>query len=105
MKTETQRHMSDYTYEGTKKNSFTVADIFCGAGGFSEGFRQMGFKVDFGLDFWKPAIETHRLNQPECNVIQKDILENDCLCRYPSLHFLRTVYSKFLRLHQRGESL
>ena len=40
----------------------TVIDFFCGAGGFSEGFRQQGFKVVMGIDVWEPAIETHNLN-------------------------------------------
>lgn len=44
----------------------TVADFFCGAGGFSEGFRQMGFKVVFALDKWAPARKTHALNHPDC---------------------------------------
>lgn len=39
-----------------------VADLFCGAGGFSEGFRQAGFEIVFGLDNWKPAVDTHNLN-------------------------------------------
>ena len=40
----------------------TVIDFFCGAGGFSEGFRQQGFKVVMGIDIWRPAIDTHNLN-------------------------------------------
>ena len=40
----------------------TVIDIFCGAGGFSEGFKQQGFKIVAGIDFWKPAIDTFNLN-------------------------------------------
>jgi DNA (cytosine-5)-methyltransferase 1 len=55
----------------------TVADFFCGAGGFSEGFRMKGFDVVFALDNWKPAITTHKLNHPECNSVQADILELD----------------------------
>lgn len=39
-----------------------VIDFFCGAGGFSEGFRQQGFKVIKGIDNWRPAILTHNLN-------------------------------------------
>jgi len=39
-----------------------VVDFFCGAGGFSEGFRQQGFEVIQGIDFWQPAVETHNLN-------------------------------------------
>lgn len=45
-----------------------VADFFCGAGGFSEGFRQMGFKIVYGMDIWPPAVETFRKNFPEANV-------------------------------------
>lgn len=40
----------------------TVIDFFCGAGGFSEGFRQQGFEIIMGIDNWRPAIETHNLN-------------------------------------------
>ena len=44
---------------------FRVADFFCGAGGFSEGFRQMGFDIVFGLDNWEPAVETFKHNFPK----------------------------------------
>jgi DNA (cytosine-5)-methyltransferase 1 len=54
-----------------------VADFFCGAGGFSEGFRQKGFDVVFALDNWKPAIDTHELNHPECDSRLINILELD----------------------------
>lgn len=39
-----------------------VIDFFCGAGGFSEGFRQQGFKIVMGIENWRPAIQTHNLN-------------------------------------------
>lgn len=55
----------------------SVADFFCGAGGFSEGFRQKGFDVVFALDYWKPAIDTHELNHPKCKHVQMNILELD----------------------------
>lgn len=44
-----------------------VADFFCGAGGFSEGFRMAGFDVVFALDNWNYARLTHKLNHPNCN--------------------------------------
>ncbi len=49
-------------------------DFFCGAGGFSEGFRQMGYDVIYGFDHWKPAVETfnHNFNL-NCEV--KNILD------------------------------
>jgi len=64
--------------ENFKNTEFTFIDFFCGAGGFSEGFRQQGFKPIRGIDLWKPAIETHNLNFG-LNDEVKDILdfEND----------------------------
>ncbi|AWI25218.1 DNA cytosine methyltransferase [Flavobacterium pallidum] len=52
----------------------TVIDFFCGAGGFSEGFRQMGFDIKYGYDHWKPATDTfnHNFNL-DCSV--KNILD------------------------------
>lgn len=41
---------------------YTVLDIFCGAGGFSEGFRQQGFEIIMGIDSWEPAINTFNHN-------------------------------------------
>jgi DNA (cytosine-5)-methyltransferase 1 len=60
-----------------KTKKLTVADFFCGAGGFSEGFRQKGFDVVFALDNWKPACDTHKLNHPECKCKQMNILDLD----------------------------
>jgi DNA (cytosine-5)-methyltransferase 1 len=40
----------------------TVIDLFCGAGGFSEGFRQQGFEMIAGYDHWKPAVDTYDHN-------------------------------------------
>lgn len=50
-----------------------VIDFFCGAGGFSEGFRQQGFHIVMGIDNWLPAIETHNLNH-NLNDPVKDVL-------------------------------
>lgn len=44
------------------EGKYTVIDFFCGAGGFSEGFRQAGFKILKGYDYWKPAVETFNFN-------------------------------------------
>lgn len=55
-------------------NNLTVIDFFCGAGGFSEGFKQMGFEIKHGYDHWKPAIDTYNHNfNLECQV--KNILD------------------------------
>jgi DNA (cytosine-5)-methyltransferase 1 len=69
--------MKEYESTPDKDIRLTVADFFCGAGGFSEGFYQAGFEVVFSLDCWEQAIKTHDLNHPNCNAIVKDILELD----------------------------
>jgi len=42
--------------------AYTFIDFFCGAGGFTEGFRQQGFKPIRGIEMWQPALNTHNLN-------------------------------------------
>jgi DNA (cytosine-5)-methyltransferase 1 len=39
-----------------------VIDLFCGAGGFSEGFERAGFEIVKAYDIWAPAILTHNQN-------------------------------------------
>lgn len=52
-----------------------VIDLFCGAGGLTEGFRQAGFDVGLGLDLDEEACETHRLNHPDTKVLCTDVRE------------------------------
>jgi len=53
----------------------TLIDFFCGAGGFSEGFRQQDFEIIHGYDHWKPAVDTYNHNFGIGKGILKDILE------------------------------
>lgn len=50
-----------------------VLDLFCGAGGMSQGFEDAGFKVIGGIDFDKHALETHEFNFPDAINICGDI--------------------------------
>jgi DNA (cytosine-5)-methyltransferase 1 len=43
-----------------------VVDLFCGAGGWGEGARELGLKVDYAVNHWDVAIQTHALNNPGC---------------------------------------
>jgi len=53
--------------------NFTVVDLFAGAGGISEGFRQAGFAVLAGSDSDPDAAATYALNFPEARFITGDI--------------------------------
>jgi DNA-cytosine methyltransferase len=62
----------------SSEDRFTVAELFCGCGGFSRGFEMTGeFEVVFGNDIKGPALTTFRENhggasgKPE--LIKKDI--------------------------------
>jgi DNA (cytosine-5)-methyltransferase 1 len=51
----------------------SVLDLFCGVGGLSWGFKEIGIKIVGGIDFWKPALEVFTLEHPNSIVINRDI--------------------------------
>src|SRR5436190_6663159 len=56
---------------------FSVVDLFAGAGGISEGFRQTGFRVLAGLDNDPDASATYLRNFPEARAICGDIRDGE----------------------------
>ncbi len=54
----------------------TVIDLCCGAGGFSEGFKQAGFKIILGIDIWQDALNSYRHNH-KCDTLCVDIKKID----------------------------
>lgn len=44
-----------------------VIDLFCGAGGFSEGFNMAGYDVRLAIDINEDALKTHKVNHPTCS--------------------------------------
>lgn len=54
-----------------------VVDLFCGAGGFSRGFFDAGFKLVAALDNAPPVAKTYRANFPWVKFIEEDIKEVD----------------------------
>lgn len=44
---------------------FTTIDLFCGAGGITEGFRQAGFNCLYANDINQAAIQTFQTNHPQ----------------------------------------
>tara|TARA_B100000405_G_C16711293_1_gene419485 strand:+ start:1633 stop:2622 length:990 start_codon:yes stop_codon:yes gene_type:complete len=41
-----------------------VYDLFCGAGGFTQGAKEAGHRVKYACDSWPLALETYAQNQP-----------------------------------------
>jgi len=55
--------------------AFQVVDLFAGAGGLSEGFRQAGFSIFAGSDNDPDAMATYLRNFPEANAVIGDITQ------------------------------
>ena len=55
------------------RTKLRVADLFCGAGGLAEGFRQAGCSIVVGSDADPDACATFALNFPESTTIYGDI--------------------------------
>jgi DNA (cytosine-5)-methyltransferase 1 len=51
-----------------------VADLFCGAGGLSEGFRAAGYNAVYALDYDRDSCETYALNHPDTRVEYENVL-------------------------------
>lgn len=49
----------------TPRPVLQTIDLFCGAGGITEGFRQAGYRCLYGNDFMAEAVETFRENHPD----------------------------------------
>lgn len=48
-------------------------DMFCGAGGASLGAREAGASIVGGVDIWKPAVASFKLNFPAAKVFDSDL--------------------------------
>ena len=57
-----------------------AGDICCGAGGVSGGMEEAGFQIALGVDSWRPAAETFRLNWPAPLSTTYEMDVSDFLC-------------------------
>ena len=59
-------------------NKPSAIDLFCGCGGMTEGLKQAGFKVLWGIDVAASPLMAYRANHPEVLVDEKDIRKIEC---------------------------
>jgi len=52
-----------------------VIDLFCGCGGFSQGFKQANYNVLLGIDHWEDAIITYKKNFRSALTFNGDITD------------------------------
>lgn len=50
-----------------------VLDLFCGAGGLSNGFQKAGFNIVAGIDNWQDALDTFALNHSHSIALNEDL--------------------------------
>jgi len=55
------------------KNKPIAIDLFCGAGGLSEGLQASGFDIAAAVDFNKSAALTYQANHTKTKFINADI--------------------------------
>ncbi len=53
--------------------TYNVVDLFCGAGGFSRGFQEVGFNIVLAIDNMEPIARTFKINFPNTIVLCEDI--------------------------------
>ena len=52
---------------------FSFIDLFCGCGGFTQGFVQAGYAPLLGVDLWSDATTTYKHNFPSSEIINDDV--------------------------------
>jgi DNA (cytosine-5)-methyltransferase 1 len=61
------------TYPTDDRNR--VIDLFCGAGGLTQGFKDAGFQVIYALDKDPDSCATYRLNHPDVDLDERSITD------------------------------
>ena len=56
---------------------FTAIDLFCGSGAATTALKRKGFRVIVGVDNDPVACRTYRLNHPDVDLIERDIIAVD----------------------------
>ncbi|QEZ68486.1 DNA cytosine methyltransferase [Paraclostridium bifermentans] len=74
-------------------NKPKIIDLFCGLGGFSQGFEKAGFESVLAIDVWKDAIETYNYNRENKVAKNMDIklLDSEMIKEITSKHHITGI--------------
>lgn len=78
-----------YKGQAAASRPFTTLDLFCGAGGITEGFRRAGFVCLYANDINHWAIETFRANHPTTHADNRPIEQVDAAALRRELNLKR----------------
>lgn len=65
--------------------SYSVIDLFCGAGGLSKGFMDAGFNVVLGIDIDQDALNTFKLNHKDAEALNADLSNKETFCQISNI--------------------
>ena len=77
--TEVESTLREEKEEEVEVETYEIADLFCGAGGTSEGARrviedELGARMELrAINHWSIAIETHQRNHPQAHHLVEDV--------------------------------
>lgn len=75
--TRSQANKTDGGNQPIIRPTYTAIDLFCGAGGATQGLRQAGLQVLLSVELDANACATYRLNHPGVTVLNGDICAID----------------------------
>lgn len=77
-----------YEKQPILEDSYTVADLFSGAGGLSRGFMDAGFNVVVGVEHDDAALKTFKANHGHAEALKLDLFNHD------NLHIIEDFFKK-----------
>ena len=63
--------------------NLNILDMFCGCGGFSQGFKEAGYNIHTGVDFKKDFLDTYLYNFKNSKTLNLDLFDDNSINNLP----------------------